>query len=216
MTVPQRLKAGNVRNAGNVAGDSLQWIRQPMCARVCVTNIEQKHPETPTDCISKMDATCESLVGKPIRSRASLHKSTLELWAWESDFRDWKKQLMSSRSLPESTNTPTAAHEHKHTPDTVHHFLAFCLSRILAAPSVPASRPLALWLITNKSPTVTTRRAVFLSTSPSLSSSFSPTSLLLLWHFRWPSSSSSCSHCSGLNWRIAHSLALNLFFSKFY
>lgn len=39
---------------------------------VCVTNIEQKHPETPTDCISKMDAACESLVGKPIRSRASL------------------------------------------------------------------------------------------------------------------------------------------------
>lgn len=76
MTVPKRLKAGNVRNAGNVAGDNLQWIRQPMwvCVWVCVcvTNIEQKHPETSTDCISKMDATCDSLVGKPIRSRASL------------------------------------------------------------------------------------------------------------------------------------------------
>lgn len=141
------------------------------------------------------------------------HFGTLSLRIW---LQGLKKQLMSSRSLPESTNMPTAAHEHKHTPAAVHHFLAFGLSSILAAPSVPASRPLALWLITNKSPTVTTRRAVFLSTSPSLSSSFSPTSLLLLWHFRWPSSSSSCSHCSGLNWRIAHSLALNLFFSKFY
>lgn len=191
-----------------------------LCAHVCVcvTNIEQKHPETPTDCISKMDAACESLVGKPIRSRASL-RVFKALWNSEPEnltSGTEKKQLMSSRSLPESTNTPTAAHEHKHTPDAVHHFLAFCLSRILAAPSVPASRPLALWLITNKSPTVTTRRAVFLSTSPSLSSSFSPTSLLLLCHFRWPSSSSSCSHCSRLKWRIAHSLALNLFFSKFY
>lgn len=148
MTVPQRLKAGNVRNAGNVAGDSLQWIRQPMCARVCVcvTNIEQKHPETPTDCISKIDAACESLVGKPIRSRASL-RVFKALWNSEPEnltSGTEKKQLMSSRSLPESTNTPTAAHEHKHTPDAVHHFLAFCLSRILAAPSVPASRPLAL------------------------------------------------------------------------